>query len=98
MLSGKLISLTLIAAVFAGSIRAQIYAPAASDSFNAKYGGADKVFVFNRPVFNAPVTASIIAVANDATVDWSFQWSVYDPLSISYKNISSSGDRKILFD
>lgn len=58
------------------SIRAQIFAPSADDSIIAFYGN-DKVFIFNKPYYGAPLTAEIVAVPVDGSDGWTFQWSQY---------------------
>jgi gliding motility-associated-like protein len=86
--------LLLVLFLLTGSAAAQIYAPAADDSFPAIYnppGGTDVVFVFNRPDYQSAVTASIVAVSVDKLSGWSFQWSVFDPISKGYKAIPGSG-------
>jgi hypothetical protein len=77
-----------------GCLQAQIFAPAASYSFNAVYDkvtSSDKVFVFNRPAYQAEVIASIVAVSVDSTTGWTFQWSVFDPADTSYHAIGLAG-------
>jgi gliding motility-associated-like protein len=72
---------------------AQIYAPAASYSFYAKYnppGGTDSVFIFNRPAYKAEITTSIVAASIDSTPGWTFQWSVFDPLDTSYNALPAT--------
>ncbi len=77
-------------------LHAQIFAPAASDSFNTNYNpvtGNDKVFVFNRPEYKAAVKASIYAASVDLQAGWTFQWAVYKHADMSYHNLpgTSSG-------
>jgi gliding motility-associated-like protein len=93
VVKNALVSLLMIS-LLTGSAAAQIYAPAADDSFPAIYnppGGTDEVFVFNRPGYQEAVTASIVAVSPDGLSGWSFQWAVFDPVSKVYKNIPGSG-------
>lgn len=81
--------------VIGGRTVAQIYSPAASDSFDTHYVSmvdTDKVFVFNRPDYQAGVTASIIAVSVDRLTGWTFQWSVFDHATGTYQTIPGSGN------
>jgi gliding motility-associated-like protein len=79
--------LFFICPVYCNGLKGQIYAPAAADSFNAAYNppaGTDEVFIFNKPVYQGGLTASIIALSVDRTTGWIFQWSVYEPISGIY--------------
>lgn len=88
----KVLPLFFVIASIAGSLAAQVYAPAKNDSFAATYsGGTDKVFVFNRPQYKGVIAASIIAVSIDRLSGWSFQWSVFDPGTMTYKAVPGSG-------
>jgi gliding motility-associated-like protein len=91
MLSRKTFLLFYTLAFLSGSLKAQIFAPTATDSLTAFYG-ADMVFVFNRPEFNTPVTASIFAASADTSV---FQWSVYIPADSSYRDIPGTSTGKL---
>jgi gliding motility-associated-like protein len=80
----------LILVSFTLCTAAQIYAPAAGDSFPAAYnppGGTDEVFVFNRPAYQEELQAAIVAVSVDGQTGWAFQWSVYHPETGSYQAI-----------
>jgi len=94
MLSRKIIPLLCASIVLAGRMPAQVYAPAASYSFDTDYdppGDTDKVFIFNRPEYQTEITASIMAVSFDSLPDWSFQWSVFDPVTMNYKLVTTIG-------
>ncbi len=72
------------------NLHAQIFAPAASDSFNANYNqvtGNDRVYVFNRPSYNAAINASIIASSVDRETGWAFQWAVFSHADSAYHNL-----------
>lgn len=69
------------------SVQAQIYAPAASDSFGAAYnipGGTDQVFIFNTGDFGQETKAILHALPVDRTGGWSFQWFVYSLTDSGY--------------
>jgi len=90
----KILPLLFFVTMLAGKLSAQIYAPAANDSFSAAYnppGGTDKVFVINKPTYKADITASIIAVSIDKLSGWAFQWSVFDPVTKVYGDIPMPG-------
>jgi gliding motility-associated-like protein len=79
--------------IFTCRVSAQIYAPAASDSFAAAYnlpGATDKVFVFNKPEYRVDLIASLKAVSVDRLTGWNFQWSVYDPVNKLYRSLPGS--------
>jgi hypothetical protein len=82
----KTLVLTIVLFIYTFSAKAQIFSPSASDSVIASYG-TDKVFVFNAPSYQAPVNASLIAVATDTNNDWTFQWSVYSPSDTSFTTL-----------
>jgi len=83
MRSRILISLLFLISVISVRMQAQIYAPSANDSIMAFYGD-DKVVVFNKPVFMAPMTAAVIAASTDRTDGWIFQWSRYSAADSMY--------------
>jgi gliding motility-associated-like protein len=92
----RVITILLIFFVIADKIDSQIYAPAAKDSFAPAYnppGGTDKVFVFNKPVYQGDMAASIIAVSVDRSTGWNFQWSFYNRITQLYEPlpVSDSG-------
>jgi gliding motility-associated-like protein len=94
MIARRIFIIVFIITFFAGHVRAQIFAPAADHSFNALYstsGNIDKVFVFNCPTYQSGITASIKAVSVDSLNDWSFQWFVFDPLTMHYVVIPGTG-------
>jgi gliding motility-associated-like protein len=89
----RILILFLLIYAFADKINGQIYAPAAKDSFAPTYnppGGTDMVYVFNKPVYQKNITASIIAVSVDRTTGWNFQWSLYNKISQLYEPLSGS--------
>jgi gliding motility-associated-like protein len=72
------------------SLSAQIFAPDADYTFDAAYnpaGGSDQVFVFNKPTYQAVINASIRAHSVDSTDGWSFQWSVFNPITLLYSMV-----------
>lgn len=71
-------------------IQAQVFAPSANDSSIAFYGN-DKVFVFNKPYFKAPLKAAVFAVPPDGTDGWVFQWSIYSSKDSIYIPLPGSG-------
>lgn len=83
--------LLLLTAMFF-RMQAQIYSPSANDSLTAFYGN-DKVFIFNKPFYKAPLTASIIALPVDRSEGWTFQWYIYSKFDSAYQAIpgASSG-------
>jgi hypothetical protein len=86
MLFRKTIVLLLsVSAVLCG-LQGQIYAPAANDSFIARYG-TDQVFIFNKPEYRAELTGAIIAIPSDHLSGWTFQWAVYDPNDSAYTSL-----------
>jgi gliding motility-associated-like protein len=88
MYRGKSYSFLVILLFLLGPAAAQIYAPAAIDSFSAGYNppsGTDVVYVFNRPVFGSSSTVSIIARSPDESTGWDFIWSVYNKNTLSYE-------------
>lgn len=87
-LTKKWIIVSAVMSIFCG-LQAQIFAPAADDSINAQYG-TDKVFIFNRPDFGAPVSASLLALSPDGLDDWTFQWAIYIPQDSGYNDLSAS--------
>jgi len=94
MLPRLILYFFIMLAVTGGRGVAQIYSPAANDSFDATYnppGGTDEVFVFNRADYQHELTASIIAVSVDKLTGWSFQWSVYDEVTGMYQTVPGSG-------
>jgi hypothetical protein len=95
----KILPLFFVVAAITGSLAAQIYAPAANDSFAAKYNhpGTDKVFVFNRPQYKGVIAASIIAVSIDRLSGWSFQWSVFDPGTWTYNAVGFQKSIRLLY-
>ncbi len=70
-------------------LKAQIFGPSATDSVTAIYG-KDKVFVFNKPYYKAPLTAGVVAVPLDRTEGWTFRWSVYSKSLSGYRQLSES--------
>jgi gliding motility-associated-like protein len=94
MLTRKILFLLFVITIATGRLSAQVYAPAAADSFAAAYnpsGGTDEVFVFNRPTYKAEITASIVAVSVDKLSGWTFQWSVFNQGTKEYVNIPITG-------
>jgi|WetSurSiteA1Bulk_404760.scaffolds.fasta_scaffold00571_11 gliding motility-associated-like protein len=93
MILKRIRSLWIILHVITGYLNAQVYSPAANDSFAASYnppGGTDMVFVFNLPAYNTGINASITAVSVDRLSGWSFQWSVYNPSAGIYQAVPGS--------
>jgi gliding motility-associated-like protein len=89
------LSLMILSLVFPGFVRAQIYSPAASDSFAAVYnppGGTDEVFVYNRPEYRGELTVSVIAVSTGRQTGWDFQWAIYDSTLKSYTNLPGTSN------
>lgn len=91
MLSGKKLIGFIIAVCMVENAGAQLFAPAASDSFDAIYDNTHQVFVFNRPEYQAPVNASILALSPDRTSGWTFSWYRYNPLTLTYVSIPPAG-------
>lgn len=94
MLLRKILPFLILIVAVTGGISAQVYAPAANDSFDAKYnlpGGTDEVFVFNKPDYGVKISASITAVSPDKLIGWTFQWSVFDQATLTYNAIPGSG-------
>jgi gliding motility-associated-like protein len=90
MFSKGILTFCFTIILFTGTLNAQIFSPEADDSFPAVYnppGGTDEVFIFNRASYTAELFASIVAVSVDRLSGWSFQWSVYDPVTGTYKSI-----------
>ena len=72
------------------NLHAQVFAPAASDSFDANYSpvtGNDQVYVFNRPDFKAAINASIIASSVNKDAGWTFHWAIFSHADSAYHNI-----------
>ncbi|MFO7370512.1 MAG: hypothetical protein R6X09_09610, partial [Bacteroidales bacterium] len=72
------------------NLPAQIFAPAASDSFDVNYNpvtGNDQVYVFNRPEYKAAINGSLIASSVDREAGWAFQWAVFSHADSAYHNL-----------
>lgn len=94
MLLRKVLTGGFLFSLLYGNLHAQIFAPAASDSFDANYNpvtGNDQVYVFNRPEYKAAVNASIIASSVDRETGWTFQWEVFSHADSAYHNIPGTG-------
>lgn len=89
MLLRKVLTGGFIFLLLHGNMQAQIFAPAASDSFNTNYGN-DKVYVFSRPEYKAALNASIFAASVDGQAGWTFQWAVYRHTDSAYHNLPGS--------
>ncbi len=90
MFSKRILTFCFAVTLLTVNLGAQIFAPEASDSFAASYnppGGTDEVFVFNKSSFRAAMSVSLVAVSTDRLSGWSFQWSVFNPVSGSYVSI-----------
>ncbi len=91
MLSGKKLILLFLTIHIVTVVGAQIFAPAANDSFDASYNLNHRVFVFNRSAYQAPINAAIISISPDKTSGWTFSWSVYNAPTVSYVPLPPAG-------
>lgn len=90
----KILTLLIIISVISGKLHGQLVAPAAADSFAAAYNtpsGTDRVFVFNRTVYQEEITAAITAVSVDRTTGWTFEWFVFNRQSATYEPVLPAG-------
>ena len=94
MLLRKALTLGFLFLLLHGNLHAQIFAPAASDSFNANYNpitGNEQVYVFNRPEYKAALNASVFAASADRHTGWTFQWAVFRHSDSAYHNLPGTG-------